>query len=523
MKMKSLFLKMLLAGMFLGISHPVIASDNNDALDSRMDEVLAQSAEEAADADRRAADPEAEESGPGQTGPVTDPLDPQPMRMRAMQVGGGDQEVGAGTAFNPAISVILDGGYRNVFSGDEEDPGGFDAGHSHDHGHGGHDHGFAEGFSLREVELVLAGTVDPYFDMMIQLAAFDDGIEIEEAFVTTRAMPAGWQAKIGRFLSDVGYINKQHLHDWHFADQPWVIEQMFGEEGLRETGVQLTWMPPTETYTRFGVELLQGTGDSPGIAAYEGDGNHDVVTVLPDDDGAPERNRWRDRKGFRDTSAPNLATFFAKWAPDLGYDHALQLGVSAGVSDVLQREEAHSSGRLETWDGDASFWGLDAVYKYDGQGIHGHRNFQLQGEYFRRTQDLTYMSRQFTDFDTLEPTGPDDNPDVRDQSWSQDGLYLQGIYGIAPRWNIGARVDALGLTNDAYADQADGRGLPTEFDTSYRYALQASYLPTEFSRLRAQVNYNEIGGERGQPSPDNHWEFILQFNMAIGVHGAHEF
>ena len=535
MRMQPILASVVVAGLFVGT--PVLAGDN-DELDTRMDDALAQSsAEEAAQADQQAATGEAED---GQDQPQSREIrgrtgagDTGPGQLRAMQFGQGDMEVTSGTAFNPAISVILDGAYYNEFSGHVEDPAGFDTGHGHDHGHGGHDHGFSDGFNLREVELVFEGTVDPYFDMMVQLAAFEEGIEIEEAFITTRSLPAGWQVKAGRFLSDVGYINQQHLHDWQFADQPWVIENMFGEEGLVDNGIQLSWMPGTESYTRFGVELLQGEG-VPGIAEYEGDGNHDVVTVLPqymddpdmdwDDEDAyrNDRIRWRDNTGFEETTPPNLATFFANWAPNLGYAHDLQLGVSYGVSDVLQRQEAHSSGRLETWDGDSEFWGLDAVYKYNGQGIHGHRNFVLQAEYFNREQDLHYMSRNFADLDTLEPTGGDD-PDVRDQRWKQDGLYVQGVYGFAPRWNAGLRVDAMGLTNDAYTDQDAGRGLPVEPDPSYRYSAQMSWLPTEFSRIRGQLNYNDVGGDGYGGHSHDAWEFILQYNMAIGVHGAHDF
>ncbi|MEA5445670.1 zinc-regulated TonB-dependent outer membrane receptor [Gammaproteobacteria bacterium AB-CW1] len=504
---------MLISGLSVS---PLFAGDATEADDSdlRMDQVLAQAE----------TTPEAEQQR--QAGPARDPLDPQPARMRAMQVGGGDQEVTSGTAFNPAISVILDGVYYNEFSGHVEDAPGFDFGH--DHGHGGHGHGLESGFQIREAELSFSGTVDPYFDMFVMAALFENGVELEEAYVTTRSLPAGLQIKAGRFLSDVGYINKQHIHDWQFVDAPWVIDNLFGEEGLRENGIQLTWMPATRSYTRFGLELLHG--ESEGVANYVGDGRHEMVTVLPrhvvdpnvgpDDPGAeePVRNRWRDDKGLHQTSSPRLITAFAKWAPNLGYDHALQLGVFGGVSDAHQMEETHSSGRLETWDGDAKFYGFDLVYKYDGGGIHGHRSFQFQTEYIRREMNLHYQSRQFTDFGTLEPTTRNPDGDVVDQEWVQDGIYAQAVYGFAPRWNMGLRVDALGLTNDAYEDQPDGRGLPVSLGSSKRFALQTTYAPTEFSRIRAQLNYNDFAHH-----DDEAWEFMLQYNISLGVHGAHAF
>ena len=93
------------------------------------------------------------------TGPVADPLDPTPYRMRAAQVGQGLLPTATGTEFNPAISVIFDFTYAHITE-EIDDPPGFGGlgGHSHAHGHD-HGHGIEEGFQLREVELTLTGTV----------------------------------------------------------------------------------------------------------------------------------------------------------------------------------------------------------------------------------------------------------------------------------------------------------------------------------------------------------------------------
>ncbi|QOC22511.1 TonB-dependent receptor [Wenzhouxiangella sp. AB-CW3] len=446
-------------------------------------------------------------------GPQADPLDPTPARMRARPMATG--EVTSGTAFNPAISVILDGYYAH-FSDHLDDPAGFDSGHSH--AHGGHGHGIEEGFNLREAEVTFTGSVDPYFDMMVMAAISDHGIELEEAYITTRSLPQGLQVKAGKFFSDVGYINKQHPHDWFFVDQPWFRELIFGEEGLSETGVQLSWLAPFDSYTRFGVEVLEGSSD--GVASYLGDSRHEMVTVLPGENNEPVRNRWRADKNLRDRDGPRLFTGFVKWAPDLGFDHAMQLGAFGGVSQVWQDETAHSSGRLETWDGDSQFVGADLVYKYGRGGLMGHGNFVFQAEYALRERDVEFQSRQFTDFSNLVPTGPADDPDRRDQTWRQDAFYMQGVYGFAPRWNAGLRVDGAGLTNRAYdggTDSLGRRGMREDLDASWRYSGQVTYAPTEFSRLRAQVSYNDIA--------DGHdaWQFMLQFNMSLGVHGAHAF
>ncbi len=444
-------------------------------------------------------------------GPISDPLDPVPYRTRALQLRDRDMPTATGTEFNPAISVIFDFTYAH-FTEDLDDPPGFELGghsHGHDHGHG---HGVEEGFNMREVELTLTGTVDPYFDALAMLTFTEDHVEVEEAYVTSRMLPAGLQVKAGKFLSDVGYINKQHPHDWLFVDAPWMREFFFGDEGLSEAGVQLSWLPPTETYIRLGVEALQGNNEA--LASQLGSGRHEIVTLTPDAAGAPERNRWRADKGLREKDGPRLFTGFAKVAPDIGLNHAVQLGTFGGYSRVHQMEEAHSSGRLETWDGDGWFAGADVVYKYDGQGVMGHRNLILQGEYVYRELDMDYQSREFVNPSAFVTT------DANNQRWRQDGLYMQGVYGFAPRWNAGLRMDVLGINNDGF----EGRGDREDFGTSYRYTGQIAYAPTEFSRLRAQVSYVDYADDdHGGDHDHDAWMFMLQYNMSLGVHGAHAF
>jgi hypothetical protein len=53
------------------------------------------------------------------------------------------------------------------------------------------------------------------------------------------------------------------------------------------------------------------------------------------------------------------------------------------------------------------------------------------------------------------------------------------------------------------------------------YYAMLEYNPTEFSRIRFQVGQNRAFFHDGKRETVN--EFILQFNFAIGAHGAHPF
>ena len=408
----------------------------------------------------------------------------------------------SGSHWGMDISLILEGIYYNEMSEGIHEPAGFDDGHDHGHGHDhDHDHSFDDGFNLGHNELVFEADLGGLLDGTLMIGFDEDDIEIEEAYLTTRALPAGLQLKAGKFLSDIGYINSRHVHDWDFVDRPLVNEYLFGDHGIQETGVQATWVAPTETYTQLGVELLQGDGT---FARYEGDiGTYEVPNT------GDEIN-----SDLSDTSGPRLLTAFARVGPDLGPDHAAQFGVSGGYANTWQKATEHSSG-LEEWDGDAWFAGLDAVYKYDSGRAYGHGDWRVQGEYFYRVIDVDYQRRE----DNTTIAG---NAEGSGKA-KQDGIYVQGVYGFAPRWEAGLRTEAVGLTNDGLpTNEGDDRDFSVPgFDTSYRHSAQVTFRPVEPVFLRAQLTQNDFVDDHGDR--DRGLEFMFQVNVALGAHGAHRF
>lgn len=410
----------------------------------------------------------------------------------------GYRAVTSGNQFNPQISVILDGNYfQDNVDGETSELLGeaFQAGAGHGHGeedgHGhadeGHSHGAAEpGFNFSEAELWFGGTVDPYFDLSSTLAVDSDGeVELEEAYFQTRALPAGFKLKAGKFFSDIGYINRQHPHEWDFTDQNLVHLNLFGFN-LADTGAQLTWLPPLPVYTLLGVELLQGEQERFG--------------ALVEDEEEREELALAD-----ELAGPRLFTGFAKISPDLGFNHALQLGgfiAHARQSQAIGEIEEEEAG----FEGESTLFGADLVYKYDAPGAYGSGDFLLQSEYLRRRNDFSVSAFE------ADPSLVGGSRD-----FTTDGLYVQARYGFWPRWQFGARYDALGLTN-----KAEGTGGDESFDRSERWTLALTYRPTEFSMFRLQgATADIVTGEDGA-SEDFEYVF-LQYILTLGAHGAHKF
>ena len=118
------------------------------------------------------------------------------------------------------------------------------------------------GFNVDSAELFIFSPVDPYLNFYANLPVSETGIEIEEAYVVTTALPEGWQIKGGKFKSNFSRLDAQHPHAWDFWDIALPYRAFLGNEGLGgEKGVQLTYLPALPIYTIFGAEVLQGEND----------------------------------------------------------------------------------------------------------------------------------------------------------------------------------------------------------------------------------------------------------------------
>jgi hypothetical protein len=419
---------------------------------------------------------------PAATGP-RGPADPA--GMGTYNVLGDSGQITSGTAFNPQISVIPDGVYYNDNRGGAageitSEPDGFHAhGGGEGHSHGG---GVERGFSLREAEITFSGAVDPYFDVWAIFAVANETIEVEEGYVLTRKFIPGMQLKFGKFYSGIGYINKQHPHQWDFVDQALPYDAIFGG-ALNETGVQLTWLPNLPFYTQLGVEALQGA-------------NERLASQIGESDETP----W-----FSSKAGPRLLTGFLKVSPNVGYSNALQVGASYGYSSQHQElhDEVEDGVVDEAFQGHTQFIGADAVWKYDSPRQYGKGDLTVQAEYLYRIKNLDLVA---------EGGEPVAGGSVR---FRQDGLYVQAVYGLFSRWTAGLRFDTIGLTNRIEGDEESA-----SLDASRRYTADLTFNPTEFSRLRAQFAHGEfqVGGVK-----ETFDQFYLQFQMSLGAHGAHKF
>jgi hypothetical protein len=124
-------------------------------------------------------------------------------------------------------------------------------------------------FFPREIELSLFGQIDPYARGEVRIEAaeeFEDGardlhLGLAEAHLTLLTLPFGTQAKLGFMRNRFGLLNQLHLHDGPQIDRPNVLTRFLGEEGLRESGAEITWVPPLPFYLEALVGVFNGDNE----------------------------------------------------------------------------------------------------------------------------------------------------------------------------------------------------------------------------------------------------------------------
>jgi hypothetical protein len=374
------------------------------------------------------------------------------------------------SAFNPAVSVVLQGRYANL----SQDPAKFAiAGFAP----GGEIGPGRRGFGLGESELAMYANVDDKFaGNLIASLTPENTVSVEEAYGLWLTAPYGLAPKFGRFFSGLGYLNEQHQHNWDFVDAPLAYQAFLGGQYAND-GVQMKWVAPIDQFVEFGAEAGNG-------------------------DGFPGNARSRNGAG--------AATVFAHAGGDIGASHNWR----AGLSYLRTRAQDRDYSVIDRAgnDADVAFTGssrvavADFIWKWAPNGNAHDTSFKLQGEYFRRVEDgdLTY------DRDgTLGLT--------RTASFTsrQNGWYAQGVYQFMPLWRVGVRYDRLDAGSVDYGANA-AFVAATDFNPK-RYTVMLDYTPSEFSRFRVQ-----FAQSRTLPDvTDNQW--FVQYILSLGAHGAHKY
>jgi hypothetical protein len=337
---------------------------------------------------------------------------------------------------------------------------------------GGTFSGLENRFFPREIELSFFGQIDPYArgEVIIEAAEeFEDGerdihVALAEAHVTFLTIPYGFQPKLGKMRTRFGLLNQLHAHALPQTDRPDVLVAFFGDEGLVESGLEVSWVAPLPFY----LELLAGVFNGDNEDAFgKGSLKNPLITG-------------------------RLRTFF-----ELGDLGAIQLGASVanGQTDANRRQ---------------TFVGVDAKYKYTPEAWR-HPLLTVGGEGIWSNRRVGVEEDIDTDGDGVPDTTVESGTTTR----TRFGMYAWAEVQPWRQWALGARYDNTQFLEDPgrqWAIQPYVTYWPSEF---LRFRL--GYKHTERStQTRDQFNLNGA-------SARNVGEVFLQATFILGAHPAHPF
>jgi hypothetical protein len=330
---------------------------------------------------------------------------------------------------------------------------------------------------LGHSDLVIRGPLGKAFTAEYSLAAHTDEGKLEHhtenLWIQTRTLPAGLQAKLGRFSSQISYLNEQHPHADDFTERPLLYRGFLGGHWY-DDGLRLNWTAPTPFYLRFGVEAFSGK---------------QLI------------------KEAETKKSPGAQTFSMKTGGDFNASNSWQFGLSylnnRRQAEVHEHDEEHGHDHAHGAEFSGKhMWMTDLVYKWAPNGDSKNQQVRLIWEHAR-----------------VSGIHPESG------SLRHSGSSLAAIYRFHPSWEIGARTDWLKVNKPELHDD-DPRPPQLEFGSGRlrETALMIAYKPNHMQTYRLQWSrQTATGGD--EPVFANPVKNSIQFQVVIGfgAHGAHSY
>ncbi len=322
-----------------------------------------------------------------------------------------------------------------------------------------------QGLGLGHSDISASGPLGPSLQARITAVAEtrDGKLEtgFEEAWVQTRALPAGLQVRTGRFASQVGYLNEQHPHAGDFVQRP-LLHRAFLGGHWTDDGVRVNWTAPTDLYLRVGVEVLRGR---------------------------------RLVQEAASSSQPGAVTYSGRVGGDIGRSQSWQAGLSllanrreALVEDEADHTAGHAHGHGAAYSG-RRMWLGDVTWKWAPEGNNRQQQVRVAFEHARVTGLNRYATR----------------------SDRHHGSYLSAVWRFAPAWEAGVRHDLLRVRQPHEESFEDGRLRETGWMLAYK--------PSHAQAVRLQFTQQKDRGGFAAASRALQLHYLVYF----GAHPAHAY
>lgn len=274
---------------------------------------------------------------------------------------------------------------------------------------------------IQESEVSFQAAVDPYARADFFMAFGEEGVDLEEGFITFPTLPGGVLLKVGKMRSAFGKINALHTHVLPWADRPLVTGNLLGgDEGISDSGVSVARLV-TNPWIFLEATGQIFRGESGDVFQSQKRGDVSFVGHL---------------RGYRDISESTNV--------DLGVSYARGHNAS-GVEDGVDVGRSTSG-----------LYAIDATLRWKPLRRAIYNSFLGRGE-------IVWSRRE-------QPEGLQ----------TAVGWYASGDYQLARRWFAGARYDRSDRADDA-ALRDSGQSLLLTFKPTEFSLVRGQYRRTKFA------------------------------------------
>ena len=275
---------------------------------------------------------------------------------------------------------------------------------------------------MHETEVGMQAIIDPYARADAFLSFGENGVNLEEAYVTFTSLPAGLLLKVGKMRAEFGKVNTIHNHALQYIDRPLVTNNLVGgEDGIDDAGLSLTrFIPaPKGWFAEGTAQVFRGDSDDLFTATRRQDLS--VVGHL---------------RAYR----------------DLNESTNLDLGVSYARGHNNAGEFVADSSAFLT-----NLYAADATLRWKPLRRAIYNSFLFRTEFFWSARDQLSPSDVF-------------------ETQHAFGMYAHAEYRLNRRWTFGGRFDRSGHANNGNLTDTGFSGIltywPSEFSQirgQYRY------------------------------------------------------
>jgi len=272
---------------------------------------------------------------------------------------------------------------------------------------------------MHESEVGFQAIIDPYARGDFFLSFGEEGVDLEEGYITLTALPAGFVAKVGKMRSAFGKVNTLHNHVLPWVDRPLVTNNLVGgEDGIDDAGVSIQRILPAPK----GI-FLEATGQL--FRGDSGDDAHPLFHASTTTDVSAVAH-LRAYKDITESTNLDLGLSYARGHNDLGTDFLTQL------------------------------YGIDATVRWKPLRRSIYHSFVGRGEFiWSQRQQSPAEQRAF-------------------------GFYTSGDYQLGRRWFVGGRYDRAGRSEFANLTDQGGSAVLTYWPSEFSQ-IRGQYRFTRYN------------------------------------------